>query len=264
MLSEEGKRKSSRGGPLLEEIVPGVAVEVAEGECCVVERRLEDFWPGCEDFLSQYKYYLALGGARICQGELSQEMGVFLNGDPEKVIYLDIETGGRSGTSVFLIGLMHFTDGKFEIKQVFARDYSEEKAALVYSQDLVNSFDVLVTYNGKVFDIPFLAERARVSGLPFNLKPVHLDLLPEARKRWGGLIPDLRLSTLQVLIQGRKFRDALAKEKIPGIYDDFMKRKTLQRLPEVFRHNAFDLIAMAQLALSLICGDRLTQQAFEP
>lgn len=264
MVSEEEKRKSLGAGPRLEEIVPGVVVEVAEGECFIARQRLKDFWPGCEDFLSQYKYYLALGGADISESELSQAMHFFLNGDPEKVIYLDIETGGRSGASVFLIGLMHFADGKFEIKQVFARDYSEEKAALVYSQDLINSFDFLVTYNGKVFDIPFLAERARVSGLPFNLKPVHLDLLPEARKCWRGLIPDLRLSTLQVFIQGRKFRDALAKEEIPGIYDDFRKRKTLQRLPEVFRHNAFDLIAMAQLALSLIRGDRLTQQAFEP
>jgi len=182
-------------------------------------------------------------------------MRFFYNGDPEKVIYLDIETGGRSGGSAFLIGLMYFADGKFEIKQAFARDYSEEKAALVYGQGLINSFDVLVTYNGKVFDIPFLAERAAAFALSFDLKPVHLDLLPEARKRWRGLIPDLRLSTVEVLISGCKFRDALAREEISVIYDDFIKTKAPQRLPQVFRHNALDLIAMAQVALSHIRGD---------
>jgi uncharacterized protein YprB with RNaseH-like and TPR domain len=255
MYSEKQEIKSDNKEARQEEALPGEVLKAAEGSCYIVLHHLEDFWPGCEDFLSQYRYYFALGGAQISQEELSPEMRSFLTTEPEKVIYLDIETGGESEVKVFLIGLMHFAEGKFEIKQVFARDLSEEKAVLVRTRDFLNSFEVLVTYNGRIFDIPFLAERAGTYGIPFKLTPVHLDLLVEARRRWRGLIPDLRLSTLQTLISGAKLREPLGKEEISRIYEDFMEKKSLQRLPQVFRHNGFDLIATAQVALSLICGD---------
>lgn len=263
MSSEEEERKSAARTRRLEDVLPGEMVEGAEGSCYIVRHYLEDFWPGCEDFLSQYKYYFALGGARISPEELPEEMRSFLNADSQKVIYLDIETGGGSEVKIFLIGLMHFADGRFEIKQVFARDLLEERTALIQTQDLINSFEVLVTYNGRVFDIPFLAERARTYGIPFKLTPVHLDLLHQARRCWRGLVPDLRLSTLQVLISGSKLRESFGKEEISHIYDDFVEKKALQRLPEVFGHNAFDLIAMAQIALSLIRGDKHPHQVLE-
>lgn len=78
---------------------------------------------------------------------------------------LDIETTGldRARNHFILGGLLDLTTGIFH--QVFAENTSEEAEALKLYMELIRGLDVVVTYNGRHFDLPFLEERLRRSGL---------------------------------------------------------------------------------------------------
>ena len=78
---------------------------------------------------------------------------------------LDIETTGldRVRNHFILGGLLDLETGTFH--QVFAENTSEEAEALALYMELVRKLDVVVTYNGRHFDLPFLEERARRTGI---------------------------------------------------------------------------------------------------
>lgn len=56
-------------------------------------------------------------------------------------LFLDTETTGLSGgtgTMAFLIGLGWFEEGHFQVHQILARDFGEEKAALAYLREITS------------------------------------------------------------------------------------------------------------------------------
>ena len=80
------------------------------------------------------------------------------------ICVLDIETTGldRKRNHFILGGLLDTGSGT--LHQVFADHIEEEAQALAEFMDLTDRFDVVVTYNGRHFDMPFLAERNRRTG----------------------------------------------------------------------------------------------------
>ncbi|MDY3738469.1 MAG: ribonuclease H-like domain-containing protein [Peptoniphilaceae bacterium] len=84
---------------------------------------------------------------------------------PDEIV-LDIETTGLSFFSdkLVLLGIITFEDNKFYINQFFAEYNNEEKELLkIYLKKIDNK--KLFTYNGDVFDIPFLNSRLSFYGL---------------------------------------------------------------------------------------------------
>lgn len=83
----------------------------------------------------------------------------------ERTLYLDIETTGLSadhGDQVTLIGLYY--QGRY---RGFVQGFRLEEA-----DDLLGRADILVTFNGACFDVPFLQRSMRRLSWP----PIHLDL----------------------------------------------------------------------------------------
>jgi uncharacterized protein YprB with RNaseH-like and TPR domain len=79
--------------------------------------------------------------------------------DPYRILYLDTETTGLSGgvgTLAFLVGAGYFTKDGFTVHQWVMRDYPEEPFMLTAVQALSDGFDLVVTFNGKTFDLPLL------------------------------------------------------------------------------------------------------------
>src|SRR3990172_3684150 len=79
--------------------------------------------------------------------------------DLERALFLDTETtglAGGSGTYAFLIGLGFVEDGAFVLRQLFMRDYREEAAMLRGFLEILSGYELLVSYNGKSFDVPLL------------------------------------------------------------------------------------------------------------
>lgn len=94
----------------------------------------------------------------------------------ERVAYLDIETdGGYGADSVTVIGVYDGFDSRIYVKGCDLDRFERE----------IQSYDVLVTFFGTGFDLPFL--RRRFPGLP--LDQLHIDLCPALRRLGytGGL-----------------------------------------------------------------------------
>lgn len=163
------------------------------------------------------------------------------------MLFLDIETCGLSAAPVFLVGLCMIGDRNLILRQLFARDYAEERALLHEVNRIVRDFDFLVTFNGKTFDVPFLRDRATHHRMRFSLDLPHLDLLWLARRRWKESLPNCRLQTLEWHVLRRRRAGDVSGAEIPGLYHDYVKRGEPHRLLPVFHHNLLDVVAMAEL-----------------
>src|SRR5262249_38268581 len=89
---------------------------------------------------------------------LHQELEAFAARGAADTIYLDLETCGLSNAPVFLAGTMHWNGSDYVVRQYFARDYAEEAALVDELVRLLAGFGTVVSYNGKAFDVPFLAD----------------------------------------------------------------------------------------------------------
>lgn len=170
-------------------------------------------------------------------------------------LFLDTETtglAGGTGTFAFLIGLGWFEGETFRTQQLFARDFSEERACLNFLLEMAREKSFLVTYNGKAFDVGLLSTRFILNRLSDGLTAMpHLDLLHPARRLFGHRLENNRLSTMEKDIIGfHRYGDVPGSE-IPQRYFDWLRYRDPRLLEDVFEHNRLDVISMAALAVYL-------------
>ena len=173
-----------------------------------------------------------------------------------RALFLDLETCGLATSPVFLAGTMHWNGTDFVLRQYFARHYGEEAALITALAELTRGFEFLITFNGKTFDVPFLAGRSLVHGVPLVLPRRHLDLLHPARRRWRLALPDCRLQTLELYVCRRRRSGDVPGEEVPGLYHDFVRHGDPWRLVPVFHHNLLDVITMAEILRALCAPPR--------
>ena len=172
-----------------------------------------------------------------------------------RALFLDLETCGLSSAPVFLAGTMHWNGEDFVLRQYFARHYGEEPALLAAVHEQARGFELLVTFNGKSYDAPFLAARALTHGVTLTLPRYHVDLLHMSRRRWKGEFEDCRLQTLERHICRRRRVGDVPGEQVPGIYHEWVKRGDPYALIPVFHHNLLDVITMAEILHALCKPD---------
>jgi uncharacterized protein YprB with RNaseH-like and TPR domain len=170
---------------------------------------------------------------------------------PQRWAFLDTETtglAGGSGTCAFLVGIGRITPDGFRVRQFFMRDYPEEASMLDAIRHALAGVDILITYNGKCFDIPLLETRYRLarSHPPFSRLP-HLDLLYGARRLWRLRFDSCKLTELETRILGHERHDDVPGELIPQIFFDYVRTGRALRLAPVFKHNALDIVTLACL-----------------
>jgi len=183
------------------------------------------------------------------------ERGLFRRFGYRRMLFLDIETCGLQAAPVFLVGLCHICERNLVLRQLFARDYAEERALLAELERIAGEYDFLVTYNGKTFDIPFLRNRAVHHRLPFEIRLPHLDLLWMVRRRWKKKFPNCKLQTLEWRVLRRLRAGDVNGADIPGVYHEYVKHGQPHRLIPIFHHNMLDLVAMAELLPKLFEPD---------
>jgi len=198
-----------------------------------------------------------LRGARQQFDELaaSAELCHAANARPEDLLFMDTETCGLSAMAVFLVGLMFFRDEELVFEQYFARDYAEEPAILQAFNDRVPEAGVLVTFNGRAFDVPLIAERSVVHGLaePWCTPP-HLDLLIEVRRRWRKRLPNCRMQTLEERFFSERRMDDIPSSQIPDAYHEFVRTADARAIGKVLAHNRRDLLTMSRMVCLLLTG----------
>jgi uncharacterized protein len=166
-------------------------------------------------------------------------------------LFLDTETTGLSGgtgTFPFLIGLGWFEADSFTTCQLFARDFSEERAMLTYLSELASGKDFLVTFNGKTFDLNLLAARFILNRCKDTLAALpHIDLLHPSRRMLSHRLENARLSTIEADVLGVRRSGDVPGFEIPQRYFDWLHQRDGRLLEDVFIHNRLDVVSMASL-----------------
>jgi len=173
-----------------------------------------------------------------------------------RVVFFDIETTGLSGgagTVAFLAGCGWFeADGAFRIRQFFLAGPSGEHAMLQALSAVFADASLLVTYNGRTFDVPFMDMRwafHRTASPTGGL--LHFDMLPTARRFWarresmdeGGC----SLSTLEQRVLGFYRHADVPGFEIPARYFQFLRTRDARAIDGVLEHNRHDLRSLAAL-----------------
>ncbi len=220
-----------------------------------VSRWLEDVTGGDTAVARQYAAVMLGARRRLDELAASAELCIASDRRPEDLLFMDIETCGLGGTAVFLVGTMHFADDDLIFEQCFARDYAEEPAVLAAFAERLERAEVLVTFNGKSFDMNQIAERAVFHGMVFDKQArPHLDLLHESRRLWRGQTPNCRLQTLEQLVCGRRRVGDIPGWAIPDAYHRFVRTGDAGGIRDIMHHNLLDLLTMAELLCAMLTG----------
>lgn len=168
------------------------------------------------------------------------------------IVFVDAETTGlsaASGTVAFLVGIGIVHDGKLIVHQFFLPDYPDEPAMLDAIAEIVEERNVVVTFNGKCFDLPLLETRYTMHRMktPF-FGMLHIDLLHCCRRFWKGRFDDTTLQTLERELLGVFRYNDTPGYLIPQLYFDYLRRGHSEPLAGVLLHNRLDIVTLLFLA----------------
>ena len=165
----------------------------------------------------------------------------------EDLVFMDVESTGFGNSALFLIGTMVWQDDCFEVRQFFARSYAEERAVITMFQKTLSSRKLLVTFNGKSFDLPYIRARSAATGVRFVEDPYHLDLLHVCRRIWKDQLPNCKLQTLESYICNRNRKGDIPGSEIPDAYHEYVRTDNAWQMVDVLKHNMLDLVTLADL-----------------
>jgi tetratricopeptide (TPR) repeat protein len=129
----------------------------------------------------------------------------------------------------------------------------EDEAALVARLDEeLRSCALLVTFNGRAFDVPLLHTRFIMQGRALPIPSAgHLDLMGPARRLWRHRLRSCALVSLEQHVLGLQREGDVPGREIPGLYLEYLRTGDAAPLAPVMRHNAQDVLSMAALAMRI-------------
>ncbi len=167
---------------------------------------------------------------------------------PEEIIFIDIETLGLYYIHpVFLVGMLSFKDGQGEVHQLLARNPIEEKALLLETINRIKQAAIIVSFNGRSFDVPYLKGRMRFQGINDEFDAFHFDLLRQTRKNYRSQLPNCRLLTIERYLFNQERIDDLPGSQVAEYYQRYLDMEDRGYLNPILEHNACDLLTMAKL-----------------
>lgn len=167
-----------------------------------------------------------------------------------KALFFDTETTGLggAGTLAFLVGLAWFDEDGLVFEQLLLEGHEQEPALLFRLQELFDRSELLVSFNGKSFDLPLLQTRRMMNGvLPLATRP-HLDLLHVCRRIHRARLQRYRLTELEREVLGvtRPSGDIPGAD-IPPRFGHFLRTSDYSAVEPVVLHNEWDVLSMVGL-----------------
>ena len=167
-------------------------------------------------------------------------------------LYLDTETTGLhggTGTVAFLVGLAFWeaSSGGLVVEQILVRNLGEEEPMLAHVRARIASASLLVTFNGKSFDLPLLRTRFVMARLAAPAEPPHLDLVHVARRLHKPRGIECRLVSIERDVLGFVRENDVPSGEVSACYLHFLRTGEAGALLGVIEHNAWDVVAMAAL-----------------
>ncbi|MBP7095921.1 MAG: ribonuclease H-like domain-containing protein [Spirochaetia bacterium] len=165
--------------------------------------------------------------------------------------FFDLETTGLSGgagTIAFLAAVGRVVEGGVSVRQWLIEDWPGEPALL---EELARDLDeeaVLVSYNGRSFDVPLARGRFVMNRLRWPERP-HADILHACRRLWRRTLGSCSLQALESAVLGAERAADIPGAEIPEVFIAFARTGKDERMDLVARHNARDVASLALLAL---------------
>ncbi len=165
----------------------------------------------------------------------------------EDFVIFDIETMGLFTRPIILFGIARISADQVLINQYLLRNIKEEPAALMGFLSHNSENSIFITFNGRIFDIPYVRERLAYYGMKGDLEKLHFDVLHFSRRAWRERVPDCRLSTLEKCLLGIVRKDDIPSALVPDFYETYMRSENVGPLIPIIEHNRQDLVTLANI-----------------
>lgn len=168
--------------------------------------------------------------------------------EAERLRFFDLETTGLSGgtgTIAFLAAVGRSEEGGFELTQLFLEDFPGERAFIEALLALLEG-GVIVSYNGRAFDMPLLRTRCVMNAVA-PPSPAHVDALFASRRLWKRVHGGASLGLLEREVLGVEREEDIPGALIPEAWLRFARTGDNPLLRLVMSHNADDVVSLARL-----------------
>lgn len=186
----------------------------------------------------------------------SKQFNRFFNAN--KISIFDIETTGLypKHDKIILIGFVHiipgYNDG--ELVQFFAETPEEEKDILLNTTHEVSESDILITYNGRSFDVPFLDTRCKKYSI-HSKNIFNLDLYQLVRNysTLKNVLGSLSQKSMEGFMQIEHLRaDEISGGESVNLYNEYTANdsasfRSEELLKKILLHNRDDVVQLTRL-----------------
>lgn len=167
------------------------------------------------------------------------------------LVFLDIETTGLTPatSSIYLIGAVYHQQMEWHIRQWFSDSLNSEQEILEDFFSFIKNYQVIVSFNGETFDLPFLKKCAAAYGLNTDVLDNirSFDLYRHLRPVKTLLqLENLKLATLESYLNISRLDQATGKEMI-AVYHDYLETGDKRLYQVLLLHNEDDLKALPQI-----------------
>jgi uncharacterized protein YprB with RNaseH-like and TPR domain len=173
----------------------------------------------------------------------------------DECVFFDLETTGLmggTGTFAFLLGFATVMDNQIQVNQYFLPDFGREYYLFKELNEYIQSYNNLISYNGKSYDFPLLKSRYIMNHIePAFGEMVHHDLLHFARRVWKDALPACDLISIEENVLDRYRNGDIPGWMIPQSYFNFLNTGVIHEIVRIIEHNYLDLVSLAELTLVL-------------
>ncbi len=167
-------------------------------------------------------------------------------------LFFDIETTGfvANHTTLYLIGVLWYSEKKIYIRQWFNNDGISEKEIITAFLTFSNNFTHLVHFNGLGFDLPYLKQKAELLSLPFSLDEAmkQIDIYKEIKSYKDIFsLDNLKQVSIESFLNISRVDTYTGKELI-HYYQEYLKEPVNQTENLLLLHNHDDLLGMTQVS----------------
>jgi hypothetical protein len=237
-------QKTDRSHEKLVDVLPGSWEETPAGECFVIRKDFPlDTQHGCRSLYSE-------PSPKILESQFQLDG---LSKLPlSNYLFIDTETtglAGGTGTYVFLIGAAKIIDDRIHFAQFFLQDPEAESAQLAALENYASSSNVIISYNGKSFDLPRIRTRYNLHGWPDPFSDIyHLDLLHIARRLWKDSLPSCTLGDLEYhLLKLERDELDIPGWKVAEYFFSYLQDGDPYPLKHILYHNEIDVLSLVSL-----------------
>lgn len=185
-----------------------------------------------------------------------------LIGEPEDIIFVDIETTGFTArtSTLYMIGCIFFEHDQIHLIQWFAEKPEEEKRILTAFIQKCRSHNILIHYNGNNFDIPYMKQKCLQYKLeePFSEMEgidIYKRIMPYKKMLH---LDNLKQKTVEAYLEIPR-TDSYNGGELIHIYKDYTIAPSATLSNLLLLHNADDMRGMLQLLPILSYADIFMQ-----